>query len=422
MPLVHTLAVNHAGLGNRAHKCSFCRCVESGQSRQVAIRTMSTSCARGLRVPGLALGTAAASPAHFGEADLGGVPANPDWAVRPRRATLTIGRAFTPSPIAYTTARFALLTGPHREVEIPIRGIDQIELEHILKEHFTPSKEITTPDRLLGREDHLRRIKRAFNSEGRNVFIYGDRGVGKTSLAITAAQLNSFADETHIYVPCAGATFPQVMQTIGKATNPVAQRISPKPVKGGLNLSALGIGLGGNVDVSMETIIRIGIVSDGFPHFVHLIGECLFWAMHDDPDEVSSSRRDHYETAIKNALGRSEPSLRAAYQKATEKAKNRLEYEEALWALADRTETRRQLKDIYANSYRRIIDQRKLNGREPMTREKLNARLLTLRSDAHGNIVRGFGSGYYAFSENVLRGYVRLKAETEGIELIPDPA
>jgi hypothetical protein len=57
-----------------------------------------------------------------------------------------------------------------------------------------------------------------------------------------------------------------------------------------------------------------------------------------------------------------------------------------------------------------------------MDREKLNARLLTLRSDAHGNIVRGFGSGYFAFRENVLRGYVRLKAETEGIELMPDPA
>jgi len=27
---------------------------------------------------------------------------------------------------------------------------------------------------------------------------------------------------------------------------------------------------------------------------------------------------------------------------------------------------------------------------------------------------KGFGSGYYAFSENVLRGYVRLKAETGG--------
>jgi hypothetical protein len=41
---------------------------------------------------------------------------------------------------------------------------------------------------------------------------------------------------------------------------------------------------------------------------------------------------------------------------------------------------------------------------------------------AHGEIACGCGSGFYAFRKNVLRGYVRLKAEIEGIELIPDPA
>jgi hypothetical protein len=177
-----------------------------------------------------------------------------------------------------------------------------------------------------------------------------------------------------------------------------------------------------DVDIPRETLVRIGVVSDGFPHFVHLIGECMFWAMHDSPDELTHARREHYEQGIRQALQRTEPALRRAYQKATEKTKNQLEYEEALWALADRTETRRQLKNIYESSYKRIINQRKLNGRHPMDRERLNTRLLALRTEAHGEIVVGFGSGFYAFRENVLRGYVRLKAETEGVELIPDPA
>lgn len=177
-----------------------------------------------------------------------------------------------------------------------------------------------------------------------------------------------------------------------------------------------------HVEIPRETLLRIGIISDGFPHFVHLVGECMFWAMHDSPDEVRCAHREHYEEATRSALKRTEPALRKAYQRATEKAKNQLEYEEALWALADRSETRRQVKSIYENSYKRIISQRKLVDREPMDREKLNARLLTLRSDAHGAIIVGHGSGFYSFRENVMRGYVRLKAETEGIELIPDPA
>lgn len=93
-----------------------------------------------------------------------------------------------------------------------------------------------------------------------------------------------------------------------------------------------------------------------------------------------------------------------------------------MWALADRSETRRQRKAIYGSSYKRIVEQRKLNGREPMTREQLSKRLLSLRTTAHGEIVVGHSSGFYSFRDSMVRGYVRLKVEAEGIELIPDLA
>ena len=86
--------------------------------------------------------------------------------------------------------------------------------------------------------------------------------------------------------------------------------------------------------------------------------------------------RRHFECA-REARQKAEPSLRNIYRMATEKTKNKLDYEEALWALADRTATRRQIKDIYDNSYLRIVDKRP--NRHPLPRERLNQRLLTMR-------------------------------------------
>ena len=43
------------------------------------------------------------------------------------------------------------------------------------------------------------------------------------------------------------------------------------------------------VEIQKETLIRISQISDGFPHYVHLIGESLFWSMFDDSDPVKKS-------------------------------------------------------------------------------------------------------------------------------------
>ncbi len=176
------------------------------------------------------------------------------------------------------------------------------------------------------------------------------------------------------------------------------------------------------VSIEQGILMRIGIISDGFPHFVHLIGECLIYAMLDDDAVVSKCERQHFETALSEALQKTEPYLRKMYTMATEKTKLQSEYEEALWALADRTETRRKLDDIEA-SYKRIAEQRKTKGgAKPtvMARNSLNHRLLRLREDNHANVVLGHGSGRFSFREGVMRGYVRLRAETEGVELSPE--
>lgn len=414
-----------------------------------------------------------------------------------------------------------------------LTGITDEALKELLSQSLTPSDTIKTPERLFGRDKALRDIDRALASAGRQIFIYGDRGVGKSSLALTAAHLHSSAGSPPIYVTCGrSSTFSEVVQAIGNAVNPVDTRVE-KPVSGGsLNLNIAQVGgialsrgtkaapqidapkslnealdviryvaskrkaktvvtidemerleskderekfaefiknlpeLGGdirfifcgiahdvnellmshpsagrileaiklerlhhnhlwqiitqvstklNVEMQMEALIRISQVSDGFPHYVHLIGESMFWSMFDDPDEVTKSGPEHFKAGIKGALERTEAQLRALYDKATQKYRNTADYEEALWALADSTSDRRQIAEIYESSYKWISNKRV--GRSLMPRDKLNQRYLSLRKDTHGRVVAGHGSGWFSFRESIMRGYVRLKAESQGIDL-----
>jgi hypothetical protein len=169
------------------------------------------------------------------------------------------------------------------------------------------------------------------------------------------------------------------------------------------------------VELQMEALVRVSQLSDGFPHYVHLIGESLFWSMFDDPEAVTKSGSLHFKAGIEGALQRTEASLRAQYDKATQKYRNTADYQEALWALADSTSDRRQIADVYENSYKWIVAKRV--DRALMPRDKLNQRYLSLRKETHGRIVAGLGAGWFSFRENIMRGYVRLRAEAEGINL-----
>ncbi|MCA8892722.1 MAG: ATP-binding protein [Hyphomonas sp.] len=421
-----------------------------------------------------------------------------------------------------------------------IRGYDEDQITDLISRHFTPSKEISSVEKLKGRESELLTIRRALPSQGRHVFIFGDRGVGKTSLAVTSAFLHNDSSSLPIYVLCGeGMTFFEVIQAIANATVPLDERIKNQKQSGALNLKlpdALGgFGVGGkfsnesatelprpgNINEALDvlryvaskrtgrTVIiidefdrirdktqknlfaefiknvptlsddvklimcgigqnvddilgahpsagryfepvpvqklhhddlwsiitdaadeagikipelmlrRIGIVSDQFPHFVHLLGDCLFWAIFDDPEEVTTAKPEHYRTALKGALKKTERDLALAYQKATEKSKNKQDYEEALWAIADTSETRRQLKQIHSGSYLPLKD--RLQNGKPLTREQLNQRLHNLRDERHGEVLINHKSGWFSFRENVFRGYVRLVAEDRGVQLKIEP-
>src|SRR5258706_15076669 len=102
-----------------------------------------------------------------------------------------------------------------------INNLDQESFKAILKANLTPAKSIKDPEHLRGRESKLRAIDRALNSPGRHVFIFGDRGVGKTSLAQSAAVLHQSADNEPIVIACeSGADFFKLVQDIAKACLP----------------------------------------------------------------------------------------------------------------------------------------------------------------------------------------------------------
>jgi hypothetical protein len=82
---------------------------------------------------------------------------------------------------------------------------------------FVPSSPIRLRDQLRGREREYERTLSTLKIPGRSAFIYGERGVGKSSLAWTAAQEFNSSDADPIRVTCHPAiTFPRLVAQIAK--------------------------------------------------------------------------------------------------------------------------------------------------------------------------------------------------------------
>ncbi len=59
---------------------------------------------------------------------------------------------------------------------------------HHLQHFVHPSEEISIPDQLVGREKELLKLRDCFETTGSHAFVWGVRGVGKTSLVHTACE------------------------------------------------------------------------------------------------------------------------------------------------------------------------------------------------------------------------------------------
>lgn len=73
----------------------------------------------------------------------------------------------------------------------------------LISQHLSPDRPIRHGESLLGRSESLTDIERELRHFHPTIFIYGQRGVGKTSLARTAAQNVNTSNFEHVYVACA---------------------------------------------------------------------------------------------------------------------------------------------------------------------------------------------------------------------------
>lgn len=395
-----------------------------------------------------------------------------------------------------------------------------------LKTVFTPAQPIARQEHLRGREAKLRIIDRALHSPGKHIFVFGDRGVGKTSLGRTAAAIHAKDEHGFAFVACdQKTTFFDIVETAyrklhalyaagkwkltgvdlnfgiakfkaGEALGlpalktindavEILQSIAPKEGPPALliidefdqlasdaerkyvadlikqlsdqaiNIRLIICGIGSSLDeligVHLSTdrylatvelpplshdarweilsagaaafgvafernnLIRIGQLSDGYPYYVHLMGEQIFWQVFDDPLPVKVVNLEHYARGLRAAVEEAQTSLRNAYDLATQKHKNSTDYEETLWAVADGRLLVRPTSDIYDKSYVPLVEGRK--GRSPLAKEQFYQRLNALKKPAHGRVLIANRQGWYGFRENMLRGYVRLRAERAGITI-----
>ncbi len=393
---------------------------------------------------------------------------------------------------------------------------------------LSPSQPLHSEEFLRGREEQLNGIKRALYQSGRHVLIHGLRGVGKSSLAQTAAYgLSVGADP--IIVACDGkSTFSSIVREIfdeavnknpavekkvkeygggfarfgfnlgGKVTTHETSAIEPGSVNEAVRFIQflcesytekpvividefdqitnkedqeaftnfvkqvsdkhvparfIFCGIGESVDAMMAahgsadryfhtvglgqlpwearfeivtgaadalgveiddtTIYRIARISDGFPHYVHFVSEMLFWRVYAAQNEGRVTG-ELFEAAMSDAASSMDMKLRGPYETATQKYRN--DYESVLWAAADGHELKRRSTDIY-ESYQRIMRDR---PEEALDRDKFNQRINSLKQPSHASILSGTRQGWYEFTEKMIRGYVRLRAEQQGVLLEVD--
>ncbi|TWB15194.1 AAA ATPase-like protein [Nitrospirillum bahiense] len=391
---------------------------------------------------------------------------------------------------------------------------------------LSPSHAIDSVELLKGRDAQLSEIRRAWHQIGRQIFIYGYRGVGKTSLAQTAAHQQQSSDQHPIRVICEeNGTFTKVVHDIFCRAFPADPRIlkqkldaavglkvgtfsaemrqsieagippEPKSINeavlitkflmsfhsahpviiidefdmlknkseaakfasyikelgdSSINVKFIFCGIGEAIDtffathesayrqfhtvklerldfdprleiiksasealnifIDKTTALRIARVSDGFPHFIHLICEKLFWIIYEDSPDLKV-RADHFERAINNAVSVIEPYLKKPYEKATQTYSN--DCEEILWAVADDHQLQRPTKEIIS-SYERIMRTR---GKEPLAKNTFYSRMNQMKTEARDSILIGTRSGWYEFREKMMRGYARMRATQERVEL-----
>lgn len=136
--------------------------------------------------------------------------------------------------------------------------------------YLTSARPIQSPEHLKGRAKSLKALVDALTSPGRHAFIYGFRGVGKSSLAQTTAFQLQQSASAPILIGCEPAsTFAQICSDILR----IALATDPLETKGKTNKLTLGgsvSGYGANIGLEKSQVrqeLTINSINDAIAYF-----------------------------------------------------------------------------------------------------------------------------------------------------------
>lgn len=91
------------------------------------------------------------------------------------------------------------------------------ELFEKIRQNLQPERPVRSVEFLRGRREEYENTVRELKHFDGIPFVFGHRGVGKTSLARTAAQIATKSDRNHVYVACApGSKMLQIFREVGE--------------------------------------------------------------------------------------------------------------------------------------------------------------------------------------------------------------
>ena len=174
-----------------------------------------------------------------------------------------------------------------------------------------------------------------------------------------------------------------------------------------------------SVEIPVSLLYRISIISDGYPHFSHLMALHILTRCVIHGSAVVT--KEMYSDGLKEAVKGSLEELAAIYEKAT--LRRDRAFERVLWTMAESDLVDQRIEVIVA----RYIDNCRALHWERENEETIQGVISKLRQEAYGSIIRnvtqkkaGEGKkvyGHVRFAESLMCAYVRLRAEESGIQI-----
>lgn len=179
-------------------------------------------------------------------------------------------------------------------------------------------------------------------------------------------------------------------------------------------VESFGIGL--NDDVNW----RIAMVSDGYPYYVHLVTEKILWAAYSASVPADEIGWDLFNQGLADAIVSTTAELKRPYESAV--LHRGQEFEDIVWATADHDDLLRSMNDMY-QSYQVIVGKRR-DGRAAIDRARFITQLRKLKTPSYGSVLQQEEGrpGWYSYREKMLRGFARMQAQANGVELTGERA